>query len=291
MLNPLEQMMSGLHHELKLLRAENEQLKQHLKSTTNKGADETKMNQNGQQQGNVKGEDSDFYDMLQEFMVENENLKQENGELNRDRDKLFQDCERVSGENEHLKKQIEEIKKMMRTIEANRNNQTAAGNQNDEKTKVAKVKKEHHNARRNSIGNHKSKDQQQRTISRNRWVKPQDGKAYASNIDLAETSVDNDQMVGKVSSYPYSTVPPLAPISPVKKSKSTTQVVDIQQQQHLQQQQEFMLIQQQQQSYVQKTMVSQPNYRFIEPQIEPTIYTGRETTRKMAFRHSPILKG
>ena len=55
--------------------------------------------------------ESGLYEMLQEYMVENENLRAENSEMHSNRDRIRREQQLLYRENERLMKRVEEMEK------------------------------------------------------------------------------------------------------------------------------------------------------------------------------------
>ncbi|KAK7087618.1 hypothetical protein V1264_021644 [Littorina saxatilis] len=116
-MDPREKLIMNLKREIKVLRTENHYLRQQLdfpakpKGQLQKENDEKFMKFMQEQ----KEKESGLYEMLQEYMVENENLRAENSEMHSTRDRIRREQQLLYRENERLMKRVEEMERVVST--------------------------------------------------------------------------------------------------------------------------------------------------------------------------------
>ncbi|KAK7505912.1 hypothetical protein BaRGS_00002634, partial [Batillaria attramentaria] len=114
-MDPREKLILSLKREIKVLRNENHYLRQQLefpakpKGQLQKENDEKFMKFMKEQ----KEKESGLYEMLQEYMVENEALRAENSEMHSTRDKIRREQQLLYRENEKLMKRLEDMEKVV----------------------------------------------------------------------------------------------------------------------------------------------------------------------------------
>ncbi|XP_046363607.2 uncharacterized protein LOC124140214 isoform X1 [Haliotis rufescens] len=114
-MDPREKLILSLKREIKILRNENHYLRQQLefpakpKGQLQKENDEKFMKFMKEQQQKESG----LYEMLQEYMVENENLRGENSDLHAGRDKVRREQQTLYRENEKLMKRVEDLERIV----------------------------------------------------------------------------------------------------------------------------------------------------------------------------------
>ncbi|XP_067673058.1 uncharacterized protein [Haliotis asinina] len=119
-MDPREKLILSLKREIKILRNENHYLRQQLefpakpKGQLQKENDEKFMKFMKEQQQKESG----LYEMLQEYMVENENLRGENSDLHAGRDKVRREQQTLYRENEKLMKRVEDLERIVSTSPA-----------------------------------------------------------------------------------------------------------------------------------------------------------------------------
>ncbi|GFS13444.1 kinesin-like protein [Elysia marginata] len=114
-MDPREKLIVTLKKEIKILRQENHYLRQQLdfpakpKGQLQKENDEKFMKFMKEQQQKETG----LYEMLQEYMVENETLRAENTEMHQTKDSSRREQQILYKENEKLSKRVEELERLM----------------------------------------------------------------------------------------------------------------------------------------------------------------------------------
>ncbi|XP_025090742.1 kinesin-like protein KIF12 isoform X2 [Pomacea canaliculata] len=114
-MDPREKLIMSLKREIKILRNENHYLRQQLdfpakpKGQLQKENDEKFMKFMKEQ----KEKETGLYEMLQEYMVENENLRSENSEMHSTRDRIRREQQLLYRENEKLMKRVEELERVV----------------------------------------------------------------------------------------------------------------------------------------------------------------------------------
>ncbi|VDI56426.1 Hypothetical predicted protein [Mytilus galloprovincialis] len=117
-MDPREKLILSLKREIKILRNENHYLREQLefpakpKGDLQKNNDEKFMKMVKDMQSKASPGDKDLYAMLQEYMIENEALRNENSELHRNKDQLHRDHQSLSKHNERLQVDIEKLQRM-----------------------------------------------------------------------------------------------------------------------------------------------------------------------------------
>ncbi|XP_031560241.1 kinesin-like protein KIF12 [Actinia tenebrosa] len=145
-MDPKEKLIISLKREIKLLRTENNYFRQQLglpssdsqttvTSDTDQNGNKIDNNNSSSKQPSIKkktnsllvkddernklttanltaGANSGLYDMLQEYMIENEHLRSENGDLHKSRDEISRQRAIVSRENERLLKKLEDLERV-----------------------------------------------------------------------------------------------------------------------------------------------------------------------------------
>ncbi|KAL8613977.1 hypothetical protein ACOMHN_023212 [Nucella lapillus] len=113
-MDPREKLIMNLKREIKVLRNENHYLRQQLdfpakpKGQLQKENDEKFMKFMKEQ----KDKECGIYEMLQEYMVDNENLRAENSEMHSNKDKVRQEQQLLYRQNEKLMKRVEELERL-----------------------------------------------------------------------------------------------------------------------------------------------------------------------------------
>nr|XP_019923517.2 kinesin-like protein KIF12 isoform X2 [Crassostrea gigas] len=124
-MDPREKLILSLKREIKILRNENGYLRQQLefpakpKGELQKSNDEkfmkflkTQGKETNDPKTNVKGgTEEGLYEMLQEYMIENESLRTENSEMHQAKDKVKREQQLMYRENERLTKVIEKLER------------------------------------------------------------------------------------------------------------------------------------------------------------------------------------
>ncbi|XP_052073544.1 kinesin-like protein KIF12 isoform X5 [Mytilus californianus] len=116
-MDPREKLILSLKREIKILRNENHYLREQLefpakpKGDLQKNNDEKFMKMVKDMQSKASPGDKDLYAMLQEYMIENEALRNENSELHRNKDQLHRDHQSLSKHNERLQVDIEKLQR------------------------------------------------------------------------------------------------------------------------------------------------------------------------------------
>lgn len=124
-MDPREKLILSLKREIKILRNENHYLREQLefpskpKGDLQKNNDEKVLKMVKEIQSKANSGDKDLYSMLQEYMIENEALRNENSELHRNKDQLHRDQQSLSKQNEKL---VSNIENMQRTLDRSRLN-------------------------------------------------------------------------------------------------------------------------------------------------------------------------
>ncbi|XP_061189886.1 kinesin-like protein KIF12 isoform X2 [Saccostrea echinata] len=127
-MDPREKLILSLKREIKILRNENIYLRQQLefpakpKGELQKSNDEkfmkflkTQGKESNDPKTNVKGgTEAGLYEMLQEYMIENEALRSENSEMHQAKDRVKREQQLMYRENEKLTKRIEQLEKEIR---------------------------------------------------------------------------------------------------------------------------------------------------------------------------------
>ncbi|XP_076434848.1 kinesin-like protein KIF12 [Babylonia areolata] len=114
-MDPREKLIMNLKREIKVLRSENHYLRQQLdfpakpKGQLQKENDEKFMKFMKEQ----KEKETGLYEMLQEYMVENENLRAENSEMHSTRDRTRREQQLLYRENEKLMKRVDELERVV----------------------------------------------------------------------------------------------------------------------------------------------------------------------------------
>ncbi|RUS77782.1 hypothetical protein EGW08_014446, partial [Elysia chlorotica] len=114
-MDPREKLIVTLKKEIKILRQENHYLRQQLdfpakpKGQLQKENDEKFMKFMKEQQQKETG----LYEMLQEYMVENETLRAENSEMHQTKDSSRREQQILYKENEKLSRRVEELERLM----------------------------------------------------------------------------------------------------------------------------------------------------------------------------------
>ncbi|KAL4223590.1 Kinesin-related protein 12 [Mactra antiquata] len=137
--DPREKLILSLKREIKVLRNENHYLKQQLefpakpkgqiqkendqkmakfmKETNGKPETNNTVNHNDEKLKNGSGggtaDESGLYEMLQEYMVENEALRTENAEMQVNRDKVRQDQQSLYRDNERLMRRVDDLERRL----------------------------------------------------------------------------------------------------------------------------------------------------------------------------------
>ncbi|XP_062588016.1 kinesin-like protein KIF12 isoform X3 [Saccostrea cucullata] len=128
-MDPREKLILSLKREIKILRNENIYLRQQLefpakpKGELQKSNDEKFMKflkNQGKESNDPKtnskgGTEAGLYEMLQEYMIENEALRSENSEMHQAKDRVKREQQLLYRENEKLLKQIEQLQREIRT--------------------------------------------------------------------------------------------------------------------------------------------------------------------------------
>lgn len=118
-MDPREKLILSLKREIKILRNENHYLREQLefpakpKGDLQKNNDEKFLKLVKDMQSKASPGDRDLYSMLQEYMIENEALRNENSELHRNKDQLHRDQQSLSKQNEKLQSNIESLQKVV----------------------------------------------------------------------------------------------------------------------------------------------------------------------------------
>lgn len=129
-MDPREKLILSLKREIKILRNENHYLREQLefpakpKGDLQKNNDEKFMKMVKDMQSKASPGDRDLYAMLQEYMIENEALRNENSELHRNKDQMHRDQQSLSKQNERLSKNLDN---MQRTLDKVRHNGSEPG--------------------------------------------------------------------------------------------------------------------------------------------------------------------
>ncbi|XP_056020727.1 kinesin-like protein KIF12 isoform X6 [Ostrea edulis] len=124
-MDPREKLILSLKREIKILRNENIYLRQQLefpakpKGDLQKSNDEkfmkflkTQGKESNDPKANAKGgTEAGLYEMLQEYMIENEALRSENSEMHQTKDKIKREQQLMYRENERLSKKIEQLER------------------------------------------------------------------------------------------------------------------------------------------------------------------------------------
>ncbi|XP_055957689.1 kinesin-like protein KIF12 [Patella vulgata] len=116
-MDPREKLILSLKREIKILRNENHYLRQQMdfpakpKGQLQKENDEKFMSFMKEQQRKESG----LYEMLQEYMVENEALRSENSDHHSVRDRIRREQQGLYKENEKLMKRVEELERIVAT--------------------------------------------------------------------------------------------------------------------------------------------------------------------------------
>ncbi|CAG5120016.1 unnamed protein product, partial [Candidula unifasciata] len=114
-MDPRETLIVTLKREIRILRQENHYLRQQLdfpakpKGQLQKENDEQFMKFMKQQQQKETG----LYEMLQEYMVENESLRSENSQLHTVKDSMRREQQTLHDENEMLAQRVEQLERLM----------------------------------------------------------------------------------------------------------------------------------------------------------------------------------
>ncbi|XP_078336367.1 uncharacterized protein LOC111133229 isoform X4 [Crassostrea virginica] len=128
-MDPREKLILSLKREVKILRNENVYLRQQLefpakpKGELQKSNDEkfmkflkTQGKESNDPKTNAKGgTEAGLYEMLQEYMIENESLRSENSEMHQAKDRIKREQQLMYRENERLSKHIERLEREMRS--------------------------------------------------------------------------------------------------------------------------------------------------------------------------------
>ncbi|XP_067931549.1 kinesin-like protein KIF12 [Watersipora subatra] len=121
-MDPRESFIMTLKKEIKVLKAENQLLRDHSHTGDGKsptdgsrakpdGASNAKAVDTKTSINSFAHENTDLYEMLQEYMVENETLRSENEEHLLGRDRLKKDQQYIVRENDRLQKKVEELQR------------------------------------------------------------------------------------------------------------------------------------------------------------------------------------
>ncbi|XP_021373160.1 kinesin-like protein KIF12 isoform X2 [Mizuhopecten yessoensis] len=127
-MDPREKLIMSLKREIKILRNENQYLRQQLefpektKVAMQKESDEKYKNFMKEQENNKggekpkkdpKSEEAGLYEMLQEYMIENEALRTENADLHATKDKIRREQQLLYKDNEKMMKRIEDLERLI----------------------------------------------------------------------------------------------------------------------------------------------------------------------------------
>uniref|UniRef100_A0A2C9KXJ1 Kinesin-like protein n=1 Tax=Biomphalaria glabrata TaxID=6526 RepID=A0A2C9KXJ1_BIOGL len=114
-MDPREKLIVSLKKEIKILRQENHYLRQQLDFPAKPRGQLQKENDEKFQQfmKEQHQKESGLYDMLQEYMVENENLRAENSEMHATKESSRREQQILYRENEKLLRRVEELERMM----------------------------------------------------------------------------------------------------------------------------------------------------------------------------------
>ncbi|XP_033747894.1 kinesin-like protein KIN-14R isoform X4 [Pecten maximus] len=127
-MDPREKLIMSLKREIKILRNENQYLRQQLEFPEKTKAamqnesdekykkflkDQENNKSSDQPKKDPKSEEAGLYEMLQEYMIENEALRTENADLHATKDKIRREQQLLYKDNEKMMKRIEDLERLI----------------------------------------------------------------------------------------------------------------------------------------------------------------------------------